>query len=133
MGQPPAEFTFHRFCGPDMSVVSRISLPSGDHEALETDRVKYRSSNGIRRALGFEAEVINCGSVIRRSSGPDDWASNKMEKCKEKQTATTRRRSFIANPVGIFRFSNDDGIGLCSRVDDAESNWHEGMRDEFIE
>ena len=112
-----------------MSVVSRISLPSGDHEALETDRVKYRSSNGIRHALGFEAEVINCGSVIRRSSGPDDWASNKTEKCKEKQTATTRRRSFIANPVGIFRFSNDGGVYLSSRFDAPDLIRQQGVQD----
>src|SRR5712692_1449842 len=108
MGQPPAELTFHRFCRPDMSVVNKISLPSGDHEALETDRVKYRSSRGIRRALGFEAEVINCGSVIWRSSAPDDWANNKTEKCKEKKTATTRRRR------SMFR---------CSPFTDRSKGW----------
>jgi hypothetical protein len=44
IGHPPLAFTFHRFDRPDMSVVNTISLPSGDHDALETERVKYRSS-----------------------------------------------------------------------------------------
>src|ERR1700756_2121658 len=35
-GQPPVELTFHKFDRPVMSVVNRISFPSGDQEALET-------------------------------------------------------------------------------------------------
>src|ERR1039457_155880 len=39
-GQPPAALTFHRFCRPVMFVVNKISLPFGDHEASDNDRVK---------------------------------------------------------------------------------------------
>jgi hypothetical protein len=40
MGHPPPAFTFHKLDRPEMSVVNRISLPSGDQEAFETERVK---------------------------------------------------------------------------------------------
>src|SRR5678815_2531530 len=62
-----------------MSVVKTISLPSGDHDALDTERVKYRSSIGMGRAFGLVAETIVLASVIGRVSGPEDWAAAKMQ------------------------------------------------------
>jgi hypothetical protein len=55
-----------------MSVVKTISLPSGDQDALDTERVKYKSSIGMGRALGLVAETIVLASVIALASGPED-------------------------------------------------------------
>ena len=58
-----------------MSVVKTISLPSGDQDALDTERVKYRSSIGMGRAFGLVAETIVLASVIALVSGPEDCAT----------------------------------------------------------
>src|ERR1039458_8658692 len=112
IGQPPVELTFHRFDRPVMSVVNRISFPSGDQEALETDRVKYRSSIGTGRALTFDADWIDCGLVIRRSSGPVDCASKSVESIVARKIGAITRKSFILDlarnkKAGVVFFSSD--------------------------
>ena len=87
--------TFHTFDRPDISVVKTISLPSGDQDALETERVKNRSSIGIGRALELEAETIVLGSVMTRASGPDDWAMAQMQLKRRTREEQTFRRDFI--------------------------------------
>src|ERR1700683_4374685 len=95
MGQPPVELIFHKFGRPPMLVVNRTSFPSGDHEALETSRVKYRSSMGTGRAFEFDAELMVFGSVVWRSSGPADCAVKDVEKIRAHKTRATRRICFI--------------------------------------
>ena len=78
-----------------MSVVNTISLPPGDHDALETERVKYRSSIGIGRVFGLEADVIVLASVICRVSGPEDWANEEAQARRRKRERQAVRRDFI--------------------------------------
>ena len=75
--------------------MNTISLPSGDHEALDTERVKYKSSMGIGRAAGLESEVSDFGSVIGRVSGPEDCAREKAETAKSDRTNERKRRVYI--------------------------------------
>lgn len=95
MGQLPVELIFHKFGRPAMLVVNRISFPFGDYEALETSRVKYRSSMGTARAFEFDAELMDFGSVIWRSSGPADCAGKYVENIRADKTMVIRRRCFI--------------------------------------
>ena len=79
MGQPPLALTFQRFERPEISVVKTISLPLGDQEEPDTERVKYRSSIGSGRAAGLDWELSDLGSVIWRVSGPEDCAKQDAE------------------------------------------------------
>src|SRR5580658_796614 len=114
MGQPPVELTFHRFGRPAMLVVNRISFPSGDHEALETSRVKYRSSIGTGRALRFDEEFMDWGSVIRRSSGPLDCAAKSVEDISARKIGAITRRRFIFGLAGNARVAFRSSIGTSA-------------------
>src|SRR5258708_36720422 len=96
MGQPPAAATFHRFERPDMSVVKTISFPSGDHEPPDNERVKYRSSIGIARASGLDADAIAWGSETTRSSGPLDWAGRYVPYSRPEKHSIHGPKDFIA-------------------------------------
>src|SRR6516162_1469951 len=53
----------------------------------------------MARARELVADRADCGSVILRSSGPDDWPSNQGKNWRARMTAAKRRRSFIRNLV----------------------------------
>jgi hypothetical protein len=102
-----------------MSVVKTISLPSGDHDALDTERVKYRSSIGMGRALGLIAETIVFASVIALASGPEDWATAKPLAKRTNRTELVCRRDFITTSferdIGQI-FHTESAVGIVHRA-----------------
>src|SRR5882724_9985811 len=97
MGQPPLALTFQRFERPEIAVVKTISLPLRDQVALETERVKYRSSMGSGRAAGLDSELSDFGSVICRVSGPEDCAKQEAQSERASRQRNVVRTEFIRN------------------------------------
>jgi hypothetical protein len=82
-----------------MSVVKTISLLLGDQEALETKRVKYRSSMGRGRAAGLDSESSDSASEIWRVSGPEDCAKQEAQSERTNRQRNVVRSEFIVTSV----------------------------------
>ena len=93
---------------PVVFVPKTISLPSGDHDAPVTLRLKKRSSIGTGAAFALRGDVTEAGSVMVRSSG--ERAKTKRSEARDSpRTASFRIRAIIKGKrpgsPGVFNVS----------------------------